>query len=73
MIMMYAFAAWLGGVLTAATLWETAGPLLAIVLAPFGGSALALAAALGIFLRHPGRDERERPVAEARHWWHPVR
>lgn len=73
MILMYAFAAWLGGVLTAATLWEPAGPLLALALAPFGGSALALGAALWIFLRQPGRAGRGRPVVEDRHWWHPVR
>lgn len=60
MILMYAFAAWLGGILTVAALWDSAGPALALALAPFGGSALALCAALWIYLqqaprRAPGR------------------
>jgi hypothetical protein len=74
MILMYAFAAWLGGILTAATLWEPAGPLLAIALAPFGGSALVFCAALWIFLHQaPGRTDRVRSIGVGRHWWRLVR
>ncbi len=74
MILMYALAAWIGGAVTAVILWKSAGPLLAIMLAPFGGSALALCVALWIyFLQAPARLGRQREDADPRHWRHLVR
>lgn len=74
MILTYALAAYLGGILTAAMLWESAGPALALALAPFGGSALALCAALLIFARRaPAPTGRAGSATEPRHWWRLVR
>ncbi|MFE1599198.1 hypothetical protein [Methylobacterium sp. ID0610] len=64
MVLFYAFAAWLGGLLTAVGLWEPAGPLIALAAAPFGASGLTVVAALWVYCRRaPGRPTHPEPAA----------
>lgn len=76
MVLLYAFAAWLGGLLTAAALWQSCGPVLAVAAAPFGASALAVGAAVLVYRRRirlrPPRRHAARPT-QARYRWHPAR
>lgn len=76
MVLLYASAAWFGGVLTAAALWPACGPLLAVAAAPFGASALTAGTAVLVYLwRTPGWPGRRsaRRAAQARYRWHPAR
>lgn len=64
MIVLYIFVAWAGASAVAAGLWDHVGPVFAIVLAPFGGSALAFCAALLVYFQQSlRRAARHRPAA----------
>ncbi len=51
MLLLYVSAAWTGGILTLAALWQPLGPALALVAAPFGASAVTAGAACLVGLR----------------------
>lgn len=76
MVLLYAFAAWFGGVLTAAVLWPACGPVLAVAAAPCGASALAAGTAVLVYLQRTRRRPVQRPAERAsqgRYRWHPAR
>lgn len=72
MVLLYAFTAWVGGLLTTAALWGPCGPVLAVAAAPLGASALTAGTALLVYLRPARRDPADRTAAP-RYRWHPAR
>ncbi|WP_162559833.1 hypothetical protein [Methylobacterium radiodurans] len=66
--MLYISAAWAGGILTSASLWNSLGPGPALAAAPLGASALAAGAACLAALRPGIRQERDCPNGPARGW-----
>ena len=65
----YVFAAWGGALLTGYALWGY-GFMIAIAVAPCGGSALAACVAVVLyFVRSPRKPTPDRTAAEARHDW----
>ncbi|GJD79757.1 hypothetical protein [Methylobacterium gregans] len=76
MVLLYASAAWFGGILTAAVLWPACGAVLAVAAAPFGASALTAGTAMLVYLHRTRRRRARRPAgraAQARYRWHPAR
>ncbi|GJD89618.1 hypothetical protein BHAOGJBA_3148 [Methylobacterium hispanicum] len=60
-MLLYVSAAWAGGTLTLAALWQPLGPALALVAAPFGASAVTAGAACLAALRPDARRGRGNP------------
>lgn len=63
MVLLYVSAAWMGGILTLAALWQPLGPALALVAAPLGASAVTAGAACLLGLRANVRRGRGGPPA----------
>ncbi len=61
MLLLYVSAAWTGGILTLAALWQPLGPALALVAAPFGASAVTAGAACLVGLQPEVRPGRGGP------------
>lgn len=75
MVLLYAFAAWFGGVLTAAALWQSCGPAVAVAVSPFGASALTVGTAMLVYHQRTRRRTSRRPAgrpAQARYRWNPA-